>query len=817
MAKNVATFAIGVGVKDTVAQDSPRIVAAMERLARQMETTATTPFGALDRQIGMIEKSLERTINTVSKGFVSERALADIERLKRMLEGIESSMSRIGGVGTPGHTQTLERLQTLNRGIGLASSAAVPSPEVFVRLQNQAAARQSAEMWDEQKQAARTAEHLRAQEIYNTRLGEEAWRHSLAAKYNASPYAPHVGQTPASMMGLGVNTLGPFQLPPTYSLPPGFGPLQFQREHDLDPLLNARVRLGERSQNLINDYLANRDQFVPQSNRNLVRTQDIHGPETPAGFSPREITVRRAEELTREFTQQSTAVNRLAESFKHLSQAEREALDIQLRARSAAGMNVTTARTALGRATEDLDLDRYGRNSFSHSFRYGTQNIAFGIEDFLISTQYGGIKAGLRAMTNNLTAVAAAMTGSLNPITAMGVIGTVAVGGAAAPGLYDWALQRSGVTDENMDAISLYAKQGDMSVGLNRQLNQLARAPSSSASSLASFQEAQRARQIAEDRANALTSTVQRDMKVIGTSKPTGAFEEFMSGTFSQLGLNPRDFLFTGYVLPSLRPAEQLKQIATARESLKAAQGIYGQFSDQAIFEARREKLMAGRFREDMALEKEIFNRQQPLITGANALAMRQIQGAPVDPENFFNFRKEIEAIRRQGVRHQLRNEPEQLQKDEEEWRQIDMANANKLQLDQAQFQRDKQQRDWQIRGQMAGMDTNDIRRIKEQAIINKEQIEANLALAPGQRDEMLRRLSRMTSRQLASAERYPDLGSAVEIGTAADVGLRQNMFGPRKSEEAMAEGLLERILEELRIMNKNVKDNKPAAANIKK
>lgn len=70
-------------------------------------------------------------------------------------------------------------------------------------------------------------------------------------------------------------------------------------------------------------------------------------------------------------------------------------------------------------------------NEFSHRFRFGSQNLAFGIDDAIQSYHYGGVGASIRAASNNATAIAG-MTIS-NPMIAAGSVVALSIASAVAP------------------------------------------------------------------------------------------------------------------------------------------------------------------------------------------------------------------------------------------------------------------------------------------------------------------------------------------------------------------------------------------------
>ena len=89
---------------------------------------------------------------------------------------------------------------------------------------------------------------------------------------------------------------------------------------------------------------------------------------------------------------------------------------------------------------------RIGANSETRNFRFVSQQLAFGADDFMQTYQLGGLKSGMRAMSNNLTAIAGLAIP--NPALAAGAVVGISALSASLPPLVDWLNSLStGVAD----------------------------------------------------------------------------------------------------------------------------------------------------------------------------------------------------------------------------------------------------------------------------------------------------------------------------------------------------------------------------------
>ena len=121
-------------------------------------------------------------------------------------------------------------------------------------------------------------------------------------------------------------------------------------------------------------------------------------------FEP-EPRQRSSEQLVQKYTREAEAVDSLAAKYSKLSIEQRRAEEIRLRAARESGQRVSIQTRAMEAVNDPYsDFNRSGgRGGAMHAFRYGSQNAAFALEDYMIASQYGGPKAGMRAITNNLT------------------------------------------------------------------------------------------------------------------------------------------------------------------------------------------------------------------------------------------------------------------------------------------------------------------------------------------------------------------------------------------------------------------------------
>jgi hypothetical protein len=86
-----------------------------------------------------------------------------------------------------------------------------------------------------------------------------------------------------------------------------------------------------------------------------------------------------------------------------------------------------------GRGKNGLKM---GAGSETRNFRFVSQQLAFGADDFMQTYQLGGLKSGMRAMSNNLTAIAGLAIP--NPAVAAGAVVGISAMSATLPPLVDW-------------------------------------------------------------------------------------------------------------------------------------------------------------------------------------------------------------------------------------------------------------------------------------------------------------------------------------------------------------------------------------------
>lgn len=502
--------------------------------------------------------------------------------------------------------------------------------------------------------------------------------------------------------------------------------------------------------------------------------------------------------------QELELVKSLAQEYGKLSDAKRREIRVNLESMQAAG--ISGASLPL-RAINQVEQLRYGGNS--NAMRYGFQNAAFGIEDYLISSQYGGVKAGLRAITNNMTAIAAAATGSLSPVTAGVMIAGVAAAGSLAPGVYDWMTQTSDVSESEREGIRYNTRAADEYASFNQRLNQMRSRPSSASSALSNYLTARDDRQVYQNRASALSNQIQRSVKAISGKNPYTGFGVAGSGFFDAIN-SPTMGRMLGF-----DDASTVRNDIIARESLKAQQDQFDTFSQKAIETAVLEKEYLQKLNQRFPEEQNLFNQRQPFIKGLNDIQMRQLRGERINPDEVEKYRQSIELIDRADVRKQLAKEPQSLAVQEELWRQEDVGSRNRLLLEREQFALQGRNQAWALRGRLAGFETDPAKALLSRSKIEAEQIEADPNYSPQEKKNLLNGLMKLTRNGLSSLNKMPDLGGIIEAGSGADIALRQPFFGPRettKERDARDLGDIKAILERI---EKATKDNKPQAANV--
>lgn len=835
---NVASFYSTFGIKDTLSEDLTRIRGTAERMMQSLEKTMATPFTEADRAASLLERHVEKLASKTLTGLVSIKTIQDLENANTLVESLFNRLSKLSSatLTSPGASNTFQRLAALQQTIGTAQQVAVPSPDAYIRQQ------------------AAIAASIRPATM------------SMLAPQRPNYYLP-TGFEPLRLMPEGPETPHPLRGNIRYEQP----------DTDLDSMMKRRSVIGRNADIIINRHLKERDEQERTEGINTLRnrTADERNRNPYGPYQGlQQMDVR--QDTTRLFREQRGEVLHLADAYSKLSAAERNEIRVTsegLRARGQRGYSLAL------NALDEVDAQRrggFGTGAGGHAFRYASQNAAFALEDYLISSQYGGPKAGFRAITNNLTAIAAAATGSFHPLVGAGIIGATAVAGASAPLVYDYftSTNDAQMKREDMqfaDRSAMSNSNISRSIGINnlgQNYQGLRSAANQTANDIAAFQ----ARQ-----ANRMSRSIGLNEIVAGKQSYGGHnwynLYDWNSNMMETLGASVGSLFGNSWSRRQLNRWEQEGYATRQLDRLKEEEGKDWS-PDRAASEAK--SLIKQRRAAEEARGTYMASRESDLKFGQEEVGfgIRGLSGEMVDPQERFQSRlanidqqraiqkraeknpslltsqleafdveeeglrtrlpleqaQHLKAVRERGfdVRQQLnsmnpntdartRSELDLFKQRMMEDKSIGVGQRGELfKAADAQADRRIQENQWSDRSRFASMEVDDRKRLLEQMKIGAEQIEQNPNFDLGEKQSFLRRFLKAGARDLANTDRMPSLGSVIEEGTGADVGLRQSFFGPRMKTEEQDSQVFQDIKQLLERIDASIKANKPVAAGVR-
>lgn len=780
---NIATANVAFGVKHSVDQDMAGLLAAIQRNAAKAKEALADPMANFNREILMAGKQLEKLMNMKLAGPVTQKTLDDLARASERIEQLFNQLSKFNSaqLTTPSANQAFKNLSVLKDAVGVSQQVAIPNNEV-ARAQRQA------------------GEQAQLEFIRGRTFQRSNYDYGLPQGFTNEliPSGPHI---PSAMRNFRQGVSGrdtELESHEAYQ--------RWQR--------NQSLPLAPRPGSDVPGSGVNR-LLIPQSDEHFTRQEDIHGPfdinpdrarnmrfnrtmdnytgsqkaqgilETERGIAQRKNATR----LEPELRQEAEAVDRLSERYAKLTVEQRKNVEVRLAAKQASGQDVGLAQRAMSQVIDPSSgfNFRTGKRSGDHALRYGSQNAAFALEDYLISSQYGGPAAGFRAITNNLTAIAAASTGMINPIAAASIIGGVAVAGASAPLAYNM-LSKSTLKQERDDSLANIKYERDREARLN-SIKQFSSDKDINESSgfLSKLKSA-------EQNETELRLTRADKESEFNFAKEQFDFHDSQKGMF---GSSIPDKIKKRY--------ETLQDELTKLPTMDSASGD--------VFRSRTN------FDLSLGRESRLFNSLSSERNQSRDLSIESAMGRNTDPQKEFDIEQSRRDKNRQFIRRQLGKGSPELKLKEEGWRREDEVANNGLAVDKTKFQRQEQEQRWSERSHMAGFQTDDRKALLEQSQIERERImaDANLSLNPALQQETLKRQAMMTSRNFANLSHTPDLGSAIETNSAQDLSLRQPFFGPRETTKEAEGRTLDSILKELEKLTAATKANAPKAANVGK
>lgn len=545
----------------------------------------------------------------------------------------------------------------------------------------------------------------------------------------------------------------------------------------------------------LDPYSGDRDDVYSRADRNQTRvTSRINRDEGNLASRQRIDTMKN---LNEEYNKADKVTDRLYNKFKGLDEGGLRVERRRAESAKEAGYNVKARMDAIEKVEQSSDYQRragMGRGSYSHAFRYGSQNAAFALEDYMISSQYGGFKAGMRAITNNMTAIASAATGAMNPLLGAGIIGGVAIAGASAPLVYDQltgddergkklyqdlASPRKGAMF-NIDAP--YRQRQGIGQGVGAARNKLDEATQN----ILRFQTAR------QDIMRAVTPEINRTgSEQVAPSDYVNAFRNAIPGS-SLLSFAP----VHGFAIDSVGPVldyfsmsqtalqsgrrnrnfTELGQVGAANRLRGIASDNINERGDPVLLQRQQQEDEKSYARERAISQSEYKDRlmTQP---GYAAVMKRRIGGELVGPDDEAGLESIDRQKRRNRIRTHYGDKPEEMRDRLEEIDREDKFAVGELDVNRERFRINRRDRDWQHRMQVAGFETNPVKRLNAQADIHREQINADMSLSAEQRAGELAAFNKHHKFQLKSLGDYPELGNAIDVGSAEDVRLRQKYF----------------------------------------
>ena len=771
MAGDVATFSAKFGIKDTIGSDLSRIKATAQAEMALLEKVLTDPIAKADREMAALVKTTEKLGDKAFRGgLFSERQLQDIERLQTRLESIGRLISNISG-GTPGYGQTATNLHSMQSVVGMASQLAIRSPGVndpgYLPLSS--------------KPTQFSGMGIGQYQNWRESVNEERLQRNIAWNRQADSY----GRSSSYPGGLG-------------------GPMDSNGY--VRPNRGVMGAAGAAAE--LEDRIARHSSTVGPS---------PYGPQRPTEIQQTRQYNDETKRLISSHREEAEVLKTLKDQYHGLTQAQRTVMH------SEASMLKGQGRPGYGltlKALEGVEEDRrmgLGKGSYSHAFRYGSQNAAFALEDFMISSQYGGFKAGMRAITNNLTAMTSAATMSMNPLAAAGIIGAVAVAGAGAPVAYDYFASKFGNSEEDIKrrdmmfaresrmrddrasniifsdrAGSSYSAQSSKAKSMNDEYLQLQNRMADRGKRAKQFERGER-QAIEDDNVHWIeTAAVYAGYGVGQMTNPNNRFTNRVVAWERSKQDRAEMRKLKEEELKDSDPIEKLKELTKQNNATTAAR----EYEDR-------------RFRESLPLSKELVGLQK-----------REMLGEILNPRLKFAATTKLEHAEYLSKFNAPGMTSEDKLRLTQQYQQHNEGRYQQFEADDQAFGLRLRDRGWQHRGRMADLEINPVKKLNAQFDLQRDQILADKSfLNEGDRTAELAALEKNRKLSLRDLGQYPGLGNAINVGSADDLRLRQRNFDRtgESGRSTESERKLGEIVEEIRRLRDDVKATKPSSKGVKK
>ena len=765
---DVTTFSAQFVLKENLAATFTSMKGKAETGAKELEKVLTNPFEQMEKQLNSMLPTVNKLYDKANRGLTlfsrseldnAQRYLGQLEAIQRIVSNMQQSPA------IRQFSQGISNVQSvLQSTLGLDAVRRNPAPlsqVQYVREFELLAAQTrpwSIYREDESLRQARISEKLnRFQQERMGRASPEWWESKLRQRelYNQQRTGYPVSGPDRGTLSPAARGLFAVDDP---NGPNGPNGPNRPRGYHTPQELNAMRRKGEAFLSDVGERKAN------------------------------EASLKKERELNLHYQTRAETLERLIPVLRSLNDQELKNVQIASRAKSEAGRGGDTTLEAANRIIYERGLDpttgkRFGRTGYSHNLTYGIQNAAFGLEDFLIASQYGGTKAGIRASVNNLTAIMAASTAGLNPFVGGGLIAGTAVLGALAPSVYEATIANMGLRDQDKErdifAARLKNNRSDLSYNtrINLPYNQTVRDVRSHTSSLI---EAEKVAKVADaDRRFIEAEITKRTKAITKYEEYTGGGESDLVGGFRNVVLGTGGAIegYFGFrnteAQTYLKHKSALAVLNNQVEELKRQ----GKESEREYLQAQKElKLEEKRYQDSRKYSVE-YERSSSILSGQlSGIEQRKINGEFVDPSEEYEARKLDRQRRLLTIGQQYKDPREQQEHMEiiyEEERRDDQLQG----IEQARFRKQLQQHNYSIRGDMIGYETHDLKRLEKQLELQRDIISERGDLNPEQKVQMLEAFDKYAKKQMAEAGRYPTLGSVIDVGSAQDVALRQQYF----------------------------------------
>lgn len=776
--KNITTYSIGIGVVDNSRDGLTRLKSAIDREMKAVGDSLTNPIAKASREADLLAKNIEKALSTSGKGFVSQKFLDDLDKAEAKVRSIYTMMAQ---AVTPGQFErggghgVLEKISTIGQGINVARQAAVLSP---------------------------SAAFAASQQLNPAVTQQQIFGGHVPSRFFSG--GGHLDLAPTSITSPVYGTHRRHVMNQDLGMPEGFRPLDLGRQGRFQELAEGRSRFSE----------------VSRSERGAAQ-------------------LRVSRDLEMQYRKEDEIVNNLAKRYSALSDEERKSLGIRLRAQSAAGRDVTLKQRAFGEANDpwsEFNQNRTGRGSSSHSFRYGAQNAAFAIEDFLISSQYGGAKAGFRAIANNLTAIASAATSSMHPMVGFGAIAATGIISAAAP----FAVNAFTGRDEQSEALTQQLVSPRSSIMDRLDASQRSRMGMGAGASAAAqrYQEAQRDIQKFQTQKSEITRSISEETRRLAGESPRVSWtERFLAGAanLGPLGSrwNPMTNIVAGgvtaadwftrhpYDRRNTRTGEQVRRIDDAQAQLEAANANMRGLGDPT--KAIRAAEIARRdFDTELSFQQREFQRENTFNAQRTGIAARQARGELIDPTEAYNIETKSRKIRFNERMNQavLNEDPARYRMLQQQQIEEQAQADSQLTLSREQFRLSQRDRGYEHEARMAGWEVKPIERMRKQYELQRKRLREDASLTPEMRDAELGALEKSFKRGIRDIGENVGPNMGVEVDSVADAVSRAKFFNrnPTGSEGVRSESeqILRRILEEMQKQTDEMKKKKVPVKNFK-